>query len=58
MGVRFLTISGEDRKVIAKAVMQQLKLDKEEIDPKLLQTLETTIIEKDQTPSEADSVAS
>ena len=53
MGVRFLTISGEDRKVIAKAVMQQLKLDKQEIDPKLLKTMENLIIEKDQTPSEA-----
>ena len=58
MGVRFLEISGEDRKVIAKAVMQHLKSDKEEIDPKLLQTLETIIIEKDHIPSEADSVAS
>jgi hypothetical protein len=58
MGVRFLAISGEDRKVIAKAVMQHLKSDKEEIDPKLLQTLETIIIEKDQIPSKADSVAS
>jgi c-di-GMP-binding flagellar brake protein YcgR len=58
MGVRFLAISGEDRKVIAKAVMQHLKSDKEEIDPKLLQTLETIIIEKDQIPSEADSVVS
>ena len=58
MGVRFLTISGEDRKVIAKAVMQQLNLAKEEIHPKLLKTMENLIIEKDQTPSEADSVAS
>jgi hypothetical protein len=58
MGVCFLAISGEDRKVIAKAVMEHLKSDKEEIDPKLLQTLETIIIEKDQIPSEADSVAS
>ena len=58
MGVRFLTISGEDRKVIAKAVMQQLNLAKEEIHPKLLKTMENLIIEKDQTPSEAHSVAS
>lgn len=58
MGVRFLAISGEDRKVIAKVVMQHLKSDKEEIDPKLLQTLETIIIEKDQIPSKANSVAS
>jgi hypothetical protein len=58
MGVRFLNISGGDRKVIAKEVLQHLKSDKEEIDPKLLQTLETIIFEKDQIPSEADSVAS
>jgi len=58
MGVRFLAISGEDRKVIAKAVMQHLKSDKEEMDPKLLQTLETIIIEKDQIPQKADSLAS
>ena len=53
MGVRFLTISGEDRKVIAKAVMQDLKLNEEEIHPKLLKTMENLIIEKDRTPSEA-----
>jgi hypothetical protein len=58
MGVRFLAISGEDRKVIAKAVVQHLKTDKEEIDPKLLQTLETIIIEKDHVTSKTDSVAS
>jgi c-di-GMP-binding flagellar brake protein YcgR len=58
MGVRFLAISGEDRKVIAKAVMQHLKSDKEEIDPNLLKTLETIIIEKDQIPSKTESAAS
>ena len=58
MGVRFLAISGEDRKVIAKAVVQHLKSDKEEIDPNLLKTLETIIIEKDQIPPKANSVAS
>jgi len=57
MIVRFLAISGEDRKVIAKAVMQYLKSDKEETDPKLLQTLESISIEKEQIPSKADSVA-
>ena len=48
MGVRFLAISGEDRKVIAKAVMQHLKSSKEDIDPKHLQTLQTLIIEPEQ----------
>jgi hypothetical protein len=48
MGVRFLEISGEDRKVIAKAVMEHLKASKEDIDPKHLQTLQTLIIEPEQ----------
>jgi c-di-GMP-binding flagellar brake protein YcgR len=48
MGVRFLTISGEDRKIIAQAVMQYLQSSKEETDPKHLQTLQTLIIEPDQ----------
>jgi hypothetical protein len=56
MGVRFLDISGEDRKVIAKEILRHLESDKE-IDPKLLQTLKTIVVEKDQIPSEADSVA-
>jgi hypothetical protein len=58
MGVRFITISGEDRKVIAKAVLEHLKSDNEEIDPRILKTMNTLIIEKDQIPSEADSVTS
>jgi len=48
MGVRFLEISGEDRKVIAKAVMEHLKASKEEIDPMQLQKLETLVIEPEQ----------
>jgi hypothetical protein len=48
MGVRFLAISGEDRKVIAKAVMKHLESSKEDIDPKHLQTLQTLIIEPEQ----------
>ena len=58
MGVRFITISGEDRKVIAKAVLEHLQSDNEEIDPRILKTMNTLIIDKDQIPSEADSVAS
>ncbi len=46
--VRFLEISGEDRKVIAKAVMEHLKASKEEIDPMQLQKLETLVIEPEQ----------
>jgi len=48
MGVLFLAISGEDRRVIAKAVMKHLKSSKEEIDPKHLQTLQTLVIEPEQ----------
>ena len=48
MGVRFLAISGEDRRVIAKAVMKHLESSKEDIDPKQLQTLQTLTIELEQ----------
>ena len=48
MGVRFLEISGEDRKFIAKAVMKHLEESKEDIDPKQLQTLQTLTIEPEQ----------
>jgi Tfp pilus assembly protein PilZ len=53
MGVKFLAISSEDRKVIAKAVMNHLKSSEEEIDPKHLQTLQTLIIE----PEQAEAVS-
>ena len=48
MRVRILEISGEDRRVIAKAVMKHLEESKEEIDPKHLQTLQTLVIEPEQ----------
>jgi len=48
MGVRFLAMSGEDRRVIAKAVIIHLKSSKEEIDPMQLQKLETLVIEPEQ----------
>ena len=48
MGVLFLEISGEDRKVIAKAAVKHLESNKEEIDPKHLQTLQTLVIEPEQ----------
>lgn len=53
MGVRFLEISSEDRKIIAKAVLQQLHSDKVEIDPRRLQTLQTLTID----PNEIGSAA-
>ena len=53
MGVRFLNISGEDRKVIAKAIMAHLQSGKKEIDSERLQTLQTLIIDQDEIGSEA-----
>jgi len=53
MGVRFLEISSEDRKIIAKAVLQQLHSDKVEMDPRRLQTLQTLTID----PNEIGSAA-
>jgi len=52
MIVRFLEISSEDRKIIAKAVLQQLQSDKVEIDPKRLQTLQTLTIAPNEIGSE------
>lgn len=43
MGVRFIRISSEDRKFIATAVLGQLK--RREVDPALLKTLSTLIID-------------
>ena len=48
MIVRFLELSSEDRRNIAKAIFQQLESDNVEIDPKNLQTLQTLIIEPEQ----------
>lgn len=53
MAVRFLEISSEDRKIIAKAVLQQLHSDKVEVDPRRLQTLQTLTID----PNEIGSAA-
>lgn len=46
MGVRFVKISSEARKFIARAALNHLK--SEEIAPELLQTLQTLIIEVDE----------
>ena len=50
MGVRFLTISGENRKVIAKVALEHLK--PEEMDPEELQALKTLITDSDEISSE------
>jgi hypothetical protein len=52
MGVRFLEISSEDRKIIAQAVLHQLQSDKVEIDPRRLQTLRTLTIDPNEIGSE------
>ena len=53
MIVSFLEISSEDRKIIAKAILQQLQSDKVEIDPKNLQTLQTLTIDPNEIGSGA-----
>ena len=49
MGVRFVKISSEARKFIARAAMSNLK--SKEVAPELLQTLQTLVIEIDETKS-------
>mgnify|MGYP001815794804 FL=1 len=51
MGVRFVKISSEARKFIARAAMNNLK--SKEVAPELLQTLQTLVIEIDETSSRA-----
>ena len=53
MIVRFLGLADEDRRIIAKAIFQQLESDNVEIDPKNLQTLQTLTIDPNETASEA-----
>ena len=51
MGVRFVSISSEARKFIARATINHLK--SKEVAPELLQTLQTLVIEIDGTKSQA-----
>ena len=51
MGVRFVKITSEARKFIARAVMSNLK--SKEVAPELLQTLQTLVIETDESKSQA-----
>ena len=53
MIVRFLELSSEDRRTIAKAIFKQLESDNVEIDPKNLQTLQTLTIDRNEIGSEA-----
>ncbi len=51
MGVRFVKISSEARKFIARAAVNHLK--SKEVAPELLQTLQTLVIEIDEAKSQA-----
>ena len=51
MGVKFVKISSEARKFIARAAMNNLK--SKEVAPALLQTLQTLVIEINETKSQA-----
>ena len=53
MGVVFLDISDEDRQIISKTILQHLQSNKQKIDPKKLQTLQTLVIEESEIGSEA-----
>jgi len=50
MGVRFLKISGKDRRAIAKAAVEHLR--SKETDPGALEAFQTLIIEPDETSKE------
>ena len=48
MGLRFLEICGEHRRVIAKVALEHLKSEK--VDPRELEALETLVIDADELP--------
>jgi hypothetical protein len=49
MGVRFLTIASKDGQIIAKEVLQHLQAGKVEIDQWKLRSLQTLIIDENET---------
>jgi hypothetical protein len=53
MIVRFLDLADEDRRIIAKAIFKHLESDKEKVDPKKMQTLQTLTIDPNEIGSEA-----
>ena len=53
MIVRFLDLADEDRRTITKAIFKHLESDKETVDPKKLQALQTLTIDPHETGSEA-----
>ena len=46
MGVRFIEISNEDRKIIAKQVLDHVQSKSDSIDPKKLRGLQTLIVDR------------
>jgi len=48
MGVRFIEISGEHRRVIAKVALEHLKSKK--VDPRELEALQTLVMDSDELP--------
>jgi hypothetical protein len=52
MGVRFLQISGKDRQIIAKEILQQLQSGEVRIDLGKLETLQTLIVDPNETGTE------
>jgi hypothetical protein len=53
MIVSFLDLADEDRRIIAKAIFKHLESDKEKVDPKKLQTLQTLTVDPNEIGSEA-----
>jgi hypothetical protein len=53
MIVRFLDLADEDRRIIAKAIFKHLESDKEKVDPKKMQTLQTLTTDPNEIGSEA-----
>jgi len=53
MIVRFLDLADEDRRIIVKAIFKHLESDKETVDPKKLQTLQTLTIDPNEIGSKA-----
>ena len=52
MIVRFLDLADEDRRIIAKAIFKYLESDKETVDPKKLQALQTLTLDPNETDSD------
>ena len=54
MGVRFLEISSEDRQVLAKAVLEHHQSNREEIDTRKSEALQTLIVDQEEIGPKSD----